>query len=246
MIRRLCGLCFILFMALAAAPASAAEVINSFVSDITLEKSGAMTVTETITVNAEGNRIRRGIFRDFPLTFVDEGGRRRTVDFDVVSVTRDGHDEPWKTESISGGIRIYAGSEDVMLLPGRHQYAFTYRTNRQIRYFDDHDELYWNVTGNGWIFPIMEATATVNLPDGVTAIDTNFFTGPLGATEQECARFKQRCPAGLFDDNAARCQRGPDDRRQVAEGRDRSAERLRSGTSGGSRTTAIISSALAV
>ncbi|NLS02576.1 DUF2207 domain-containing protein [Rhizobium sp. P32RR-XVIII] len=184
MIRRLCGLCFILFMALASAPASAAEVINSFVSDITLEKSGAMTVTETITVNAEGNRIRRGIFRDFPLTFIDEGGRRRTVDFDVVSVTRDGRDEPWKTESISGGIRISAGSEDVMLPPGRHQYAFTYRTNRQIRYFADHDELYWNVTGNGWIFPIMAATATVNLPGGVIATDTNVFTGPLGATEK--------------------------------------------------------------
>jgi VIT1/CCC1 family predicted Fe2+/Mn2+ transporter len=184
MIGRLCGLCFILFMALGAAPASAAEFISSFVSDITLEKSGAMTVTETITVNAEGNRIRRGIFRDFPLTFIDEGGRRRSVDFDVVSVTRDGHDEPRKTESISGGIRIYAGSEDVMLPPGRHQYAFTYRTNRQIRYFADHDELYWNVTGNGWIFPIMAAIATVTLPDGVTAIDTNVFTGPLGATEK--------------------------------------------------------------
>ncbi len=143
-----------------------------------------MTVTETITVNAEGNRIRRGIFRDFPLTFVDEKGRRRSVDFDVVSVKRDGNDEPWKTETVSGGIRIYAGSEDVMLPPGRHQYAFTYTTNRQIRYFADHDELYWNVTGNGWIFPIMAATATVNLPDGVTATDTNVFTGALGAKDK--------------------------------------------------------------
>ncbi|PKA39522.1 DUF2207 domain-containing protein, partial [Rhizobium sullae] len=184
MIRRLFGLCFILFLAFVAHRASAAEVINSFASDIKLEKSGAMTVTETITVNAEGDRIRRGIFRDFPLTFVDEEDRRRTVDFDVVSVKRDGNDEPWKTESISGGIRIYAGSEDVMLPPGRHQYAFTYTTNRQIRYFEDHDELYWNVTGNGWIFPIMAATATVTLPDGVSAIDTNFFTGPFGATDK--------------------------------------------------------------
>ncbi|TCU37342.1 DUF2207 domain-containing protein [Rhizobium azibense] len=184
MIRRLFGLCVILFMALAAYGASAAEVINSFASDLRLEKSGAMTVTETITVNAEGNRIRRGIFRDFPLTFVDEGGRRRSVDFDVISVRRDGKDEPWKTESVSGGIRIYAGSEDVMLAPGRHEYAFTYTTDRQIRYFADYDELYWNVTGNGWIFPIMAATATVNLPDGVTATDTNVFTGALGAKDK--------------------------------------------------------------
>lgn len=184
MILRSFGVCLALFMALTVRTALGAEIISSFNSDIRLEKSGAMTVAETITVNAEGNRIRRGIFRDFPLTFTDENGRLRSVDFDVVSVTRDGQDEPWKTESISGGIRIYAGSEDVMLSPGRHQYVFTYKTNRQIRYFPDHDELYWNVTGNGWIFPIMAATATVNLPEGVTATDTNLFTGPLGAKDR--------------------------------------------------------------
>lgn len=184
MILRSLGVCLALLMALTVRTALGAEIISSFNSDIRLEKSGAMTVAETITVNAEGNRIRRGIFRDFPLTFTDENGRLRSVDFDVVSVTRDGNDEPWKTESISGGIRIYAGSEDVMLSPGRHQYVFTYRTNRQIRYFADHDELYWNVTGNGWIFPIMAATATVNLPDGVSATDTNVFTGPLGAKDK--------------------------------------------------------------
>ena len=184
MILRSFGVCLALFMALTVRTALGAEIISSFNSDIRLEKTGAMTVAETITVNAEGNRIRRGIFRDFPLTFTDENGRLRSVDFDVVSVTRDGQDEPWKTESITGGIRIYAGSEDVMLSPGRHQYVFTYRTNRQIRYFPDHDELYWNVTGNGWIFPIMAATATVNLPDGVAATDTNFFTGPLGAKDR--------------------------------------------------------------
>jgi len=180
--RRFFGFCFALLFMLAAPAAFAAEVIDSFASAITLEKSGAMTVAETITVNAEGNRINHGIFRDFPLYFTDAEGRRRSVDFDMVSVTRDGEDEPWHTESISGGIRIYAGSADVSVTPGRHRYVFTYKTNRQIRYFDDHAELYWNVTGNGWIFPIRSATATVQLPPGVAATDTVFFTGPQGAT----------------------------------------------------------------
>ncbi|MBY5332079.1 DUF2207 domain-containing protein, partial [Rhizobium leguminosarum] len=180
--RRFFGFCFALLLMLAAPVAFAAEVIDSFASDIALEKSGAMTVTETITVNAEGNQINHGIFRDFPLYFTDAAGRRRSVDFDVVSVQREGDDEPWHTESISRGIRIYAGSADVTVMPGRHRYVFTYRTNRQIRYFDDHDELYWNVTGNGWIFPIRSATATVKLPPGVGATETTFFTGPEGAT----------------------------------------------------------------
>ncbi|MEB3045750.1 DUF2207 domain-containing protein [Rhizobium mulingense] len=179
--RRFFGFCLALLLMIAAPAAFAAEVIDSFASDIALEKSGAMTVTETITVNAEGNRINHGIFRDFPLYFTDAGGHRRSVDFDVLSVTRDGADEPWHTESISGGIRIYAGSADVTVAPGRHRYVFTYRTNRQIRYFADHDELYWNVTGNGWIFPIRSVTATVKLPPDVSATETTFFTGPQGA-----------------------------------------------------------------
>lgn len=184
MIRRLLGLCFALFLMAAAGPSLAAEIINSYVSDIVLEKNGMMSVSETITVNAEGNQIRRGIFRDFPLTQKNADGRTIRVDFDVVSVKRDGHDEPWRTETITNGVRIYAGSADVMLDYGRHQYVFTYRTGRQIRYFDDHDELYWNVTGNGWIFPILSVQANVTLPQGVNATDTAFFTGPQGSTEQ--------------------------------------------------------------
>jgi uncharacterized membrane protein YgcG len=185
MIRRFFGICFALLLVLSARAATAEEFIASFDSAIQLEKSGAMTVAETITVNAEGDRIRRGIFRDFPLTFRDAGGRRRSVDFSVVSVKRDGRDEPWHTESVTGGIRIYAGSEDVTISPGRHQYVFTYKTNRQIRYFDDHDELYWNVTGNGWIFPIRSAVATVTFPRGVVPEDLAVFTGPVGATGKD-------------------------------------------------------------
>ena len=92
MIRRLLGFCFALLLMLAAGPSLAREVINSFASDIVLDKSGSMTVTETISVNAEGNRIRRGIFRDFPLTMKNADGRTIRVDFDVVSVKRDGRD----------------------------------------------------------------------------------------------------------------------------------------------------------
>ncbi|MGO7465377.1 DUF2207 domain-containing protein, partial [Rhizobium ruizarguesonis] len=77
-------------------------------------------VTETITVNAENNQINHCIFRDFPLHFTDAAVRRRSVDFDVVSVQLDGDNEPCHTESISGGIRIYAGSADVTVTPGRH------------------------------------------------------------------------------------------------------------------------------
>ncbi len=165
-------------------PAAAEEYIRSYNSDIRIAADGELTVTETITVNAEGNRIRRGIFRDFPLTMEDAKGRTIRVGFDLVSVTRDGRPEAFHTETISRGIRIYAGGEDTFLSPGEHTYAITYRSNRQIRYFDDHDELYWNATGNGWQFRIAQASARVTLPGGRVA-DTAAFTGAYGSTARD-------------------------------------------------------------
>ncbi len=181
MIRWLPAISLLLLSTLAALPALAEEYIRAYDVDIEIAESGDLTVSETITVNAEGDRIRRGIFRDFPLTMRDAAGRRQRVGFDLVSVTRDGQNEPYHTESVTGGIRIYAGSEDELLDEGEHTYVLTYRTDRQIRYFDDHDELYWNVTGNGWQFPIARASARVTLPAGEVT-QTAAYTGPVGST----------------------------------------------------------------
>lgn len=86
--------------------ALAEEVITRYHSAIDVAASGEMAVTETIEVNAEGNRIRHGIFRDFPLTFLDRDGETAHVDFTPLGVTRDGRDEPYRTEAIDDGIRI--------------------------------------------------------------------------------------------------------------------------------------------
>jgi uncharacterized membrane protein YgcG len=165
-------------------PAAAEEYIRNYNSDIRIAADGELTVAETITVNAEGNRIRRGIFRDFPMTMEDAGGRTIRVGFDLVSVTRDGRPEAHHTESIARGVRIYAGDENTMLSPGEHTYVITYKSSRQIRYFDDHDELYWNATGNGWQFRIARASARVTLPNG-TVTKTAGFTGAYGSEARD-------------------------------------------------------------
>ncbi|OHV85551.1 DUF2207 domain-containing protein [Ensifer sp. LCM 4579] len=167
------------------AAAAAAEIISAFHSVIDVARDGRLTVTETITANVEGKAIRRGIYRDFPLTFLDENGRRARVDFKVLSVERDGEQEEHRTETISGGIRVYTGKADVLLPHGEHTFQISYETGRQIRFFDGHDELYWNVTGTEWIFPIEEATATVTLPSGVRAQALDVFTGGYGATGKD-------------------------------------------------------------
>ncbi|WP_371864859.1 MULTISPECIES: DUF2207 domain-containing protein [Rhizobium] len=191
MMTRLCGFFLALCLLLCATAVTAAELITNFDQAIALHRDGSMRVVETISVNAEGRDIRRGIFRDFPLTMTDANGREIEVDFKVVAVERDGEPEDWRSERISGGERIYIGKADRILNPGPHIFRLTYDTNRQMRYFGDHDELYWNVTGNGWLFPIINAKAIVTLPDGVQPQQLAFFTGPLGATGKNASASQQ-------------------------------------------------------
>ena len=164
----------------------AAETILDWHSDIIIQADSGMTVTETVRVRAEGKEIKRGIYRDFPTTYQDRLGNRMRVGFDLLAVERDGRPEPHHTENVSNGVRIYAGHKDVLLNPGIYTYSITYRTNRQLGYFEKHDELYWNVTGNGWVFPIESASAVVTLPATfpVGEILTEGYTGPQGSRER--------------------------------------------------------------
>ncbi|MDA8239025.1 MAG: DUF2207 domain-containing protein [Nitrospiraceae bacterium] len=165
------------------APAAPGERILSFRSEITVHQDSTMTVRETIAVRAEGTKIKRGIYRDFPTTYRDSQGNRITVGFSVNSVLKNGSPEPYHQESLSNGTRVYIGDEKTFLEPGEYTYTITYRTDRQLGFFSDHDELYWNVTGNGWEFPIDEASASVMLPDGAAdkGMSLEGYTGPQGA-----------------------------------------------------------------
>ncbi|QKV18914.1 DUF2207 domain-containing protein [Oricola thermophila] len=178
------GLVALLLLLATATLASAAEEILLFRSDVTVEPNGDFVVTETIRVNAEGKEIKRGIYRDFPVQFVKADGSIGQNAFELVSATRDGLAETTRTERRSNFIRVYLGQEDVFLQPGVYTYELKFRTDRQVRFFDDHDEVYWNATGTEWIFPIRKAVATVDLPDGATAQDTVAYTGAYGSTAQ--------------------------------------------------------------
>jgi uncharacterized membrane protein YgcG len=166
-----------------AAAAGPTERILAFDSRITVNADASMLVTETIRILSTGEQIRRGIFRDFPTTYQDRTGNRYTVGFTLQAVLRDGKPEDWHTEQLANGIRIYMGRKDHLLPPGDHTYTLTYATDRQLGFFASHDELYWNVTGNGWAFAIESASATVTLPPGAPGASLlEAYTGPSGTT----------------------------------------------------------------
>lgn len=147
----------------AAASQFGGETIRTFDALIEVQADGALEVTETILVNAEGRDIKRGIYRDFPTHYRAWYGRA-VVPFEVRSVKRNGAEEPWHIKEQSNGVRLYIGSADRNVPRGLHRYEIRYRTDWQLGHFPDRDELYWNVTGNGWSFIIERATATVVLP----------------------------------------------------------------------------------
>ncbi len=157
------------------------EAIEQFTSAVEVRADGSMLVTETIQVQALGREIKRGIFRDFPTTYKDPQGRSVRVPFDVQEVLRDGKPEPHFTEGLSNGVRLYIGDKDVFLKPGTYVYTIVYETDRQIGFFEDHDELYWNVTGNDWDFAIYEAKAIVSLPGSAKPHMLDGWVGYQGA-----------------------------------------------------------------
>lgn len=162
-------------------PASAqSERILDFQSVIAVHTDASMSVTEHITVQATGREIKRGIIRDFPTTYRDRLGNTVTVGFAVTEVLRDGRPEPYHTQQVSNGVKIYIGHKDVYLQSGVYTYTIRYRADRELGFFKDFDELYWNVTGNGWTFPIDRAEAIIDLPPKAKILRYAAYTGYQG------------------------------------------------------------------
>jgi len=172
----------LLFVLLCSAAALADERILDFHSDILVRRDGWIEVTETIKVNAEGRRIQHGIYRDFPTEYEDSLGNVHSVHFEPLSVSRDGKPENMHASNYYNGVRSYFGSAERYVEVGEHSYVFRYRASRMLGYFKQHDELYWNVTGLDWEFPIDQASATVafEFQPRANEVFVEAFTGAAG------------------------------------------------------------------
>lgn len=179
--------------------------ITGFNSIVRIGKDGKLLVQETISIhNGNGeantvyannedaaettvnNEIKRGIVRAFPLYYINKYKLFQNTTFKLKEVLRDGKPENYHTENHENGILIYTGSRDIFLDAGDYTYSITYETDHQLKSLKDFDELYWNVTGNGWSFKIDEASCTVILPKGAAAISSKCYTGAQGDSATDC------------------------------------------------------------
>ena len=191
----------VVFLALLPLVSAADERIRQFHSDIRVLSDGSIEVTETITVQAEGERIRRGIYRDLPTEYFDKFDNRHEVTIEPLAVLRNDAHEDFRTVTIDRGIRVYFGHRDRFLSNGIHTYSFRYRASRMLGFFDEHDELYWNATGFDWAFPIDRASAAVSFEFEVNASDIRFkaYTGRFGAQGRDYDADLQASGVVLFE-----------------------------------------------
>ena len=176
----------LLFMVLTVLSANSQERILSYDIVAEIEKNGALLVREQIRVVAEGNAIKRGIYRTFPTKYKDRLGNRFKAGFEITEVLKNGVSEPWFTEERSNGVVVYIGDSNIELEPGIYNYSLSFRTTRQIGFFDDFDELYYNAIGGDWAFTIESATVTLKLPQGATVVQKAAYSGYAGSTGCDC------------------------------------------------------------
>src|SRR3970282_2472951 len=109
---------FVLLLALLLpALALADERILSYDSQVDVRSDGSLEVVEHIKVRAEGDKIRRGIYREFPTRYRDRHGNRAVVGFEVLEVRRDGQPEPWFTEDVANGRRCHPRHDHLLAVP---------------------------------------------------------------------------------------------------------------------------------
>src|ERR1700722_20300088 len=145
-------------------PASARQLrVKHFDAQIEVHKNGTIDVTETIEVQFTG--ARHGIYRTIPVQYSDPAGFNYALFLDPVSITDDSGQKLKYERSSQGRItkfKIYVpDAEDTT-----RTVFFHYQILNALRFQEDHDELYWNVTGNDWDAPIDLATAHIALPIG--------------------------------------------------------------------------------
>ena len=170
------------------------EEIVSWQSRLNIKADSSLIVSEEIVYDFGENR-RHGIYRDIPVKYQTNRGRR-SVDLVVLAVKRDGTPEPYLVRRQGNNIRIRIGDAD-HTITGQHTYGLTYQVRRALNYFDNYDELYWNVTGDKWSVPIKQAQAEIILPAAVKQADLQLacYQGRFGS--QDRCVIKQR-PDGVI------------------------------------------------
>lgn len=160
------------------------EKILDFVSNITVNKDASLDVIEVITVKTNEDKILHGIVRRLPTRYKDSYGISHHTKYFIKDILMNNLHSAYHAERYRSHYNIYIGKIDEMLPAGVYTYTIHYRVNQAINFLKETDELYWNVTGNDWDFPILKAQANITLPEGSKILQYSAYTGKQGDKEK--------------------------------------------------------------
>jgi uncharacterized membrane protein len=157
------------------------EKIKNFFVEITVNKDSSLIIKESILYDF-GEIFKHGIYRTIPLKDIKIKVLKVVDEFD--------YPYPFKVSKESGYLKIKIGDPN-KVIKGEHTYNIFYKVSGGLGFFRDHDELYWNVTGNEWEVPIEKSEALIHLPEKISQENLKFdcFTGSFGSKEKDC-RFR--------------------------------------------------------
>ena len=159
-------------------------VIESFDSEVSLEKNTSLLVTETIKANFWMQK--HGIIRVIPTTYSSRG-RTINAKLELISIANEnGVPYQYSVSRLAQSDKIQIGDPNKTIL-GRQTYIIKYRISKVVRQFSDHDEIYWNVTGSEWDNPIYSAKATVT-SNYANISQVDCFAGTVGTDEKLCSK----------------------------------------------------------
>ena len=174
----------LLFLAFSATSLSAQRSysIERFDARIRINADASIDVTESITAQFVGSY--NGLFRVIPIKYRNAQGLNWTLGVSLQSARDDqGHNLRIETSRQGASIKYK------VWIPGAVNATKTlvlrYHATNGLRFFDEHDELYWNVTGDEWEVPIRAATAEIDLPAGAAGLRAIAFNGKYGSTASD-------------------------------------------------------------
>ena len=174
-----------------------AEQINNFDSQIYVNQDGTIDVKENIEYDFFDLN-KHGIYREIPFIKTNEDGKKYKLEFSNFSVQdENGIDYRFTTSTVDEKLISLKIGDANRLVTGIHNYIITYKVAGALTYFSDHDELYWNITGNDWQIPIANTTASVVWPQEIKKEDikTTCYTGTQGSKVSDCSYLVDDLPA---------------------------------------------------
>lgn len=170
------------------------EQIKNFDSRVIVNQDGTIDVTEKIEYDFS-TLSKHGIFREIPYLKINQDNKKFILKFSDFSVADEaGKPYQFSKSEVNNNIRLKIGDAN-RLITGLHTYIISYKVSGALTYFSDHDELYWNVTGNDWTVPIVSSTSEVDIGALPQSEDNNLekntikgfcYTGNSGSDEQNC------------------------------------------------------------